>query len=249
MVPQSVTGCELMKPRKTTGRRSPQQVLRDAVSQYPTGRVAISFSGAEDVVLIDMAAQQGLSVDVFTLDTGRLHTETYKFLEEVRNHYDINIEVLMPNPKEVRELVTKKGLYSFYEDGHSECCAVRKIGPLKSKLESLDAWITGQRKDQSVTRINLAQTQEDQSFSTDDHKIVKYNPLSDWSLTEVWTYIRENNVPYNKLHDKGFVSIGCEPCTRAITPDQHERAGRWWWEEQTQRECGLHAQNVVKIVG
>ena len=249
MVPQSVTGCELMKPRKTTGQRSPQQVLRDAVSQYPTGRVAISFSGAEDVVLIDMAAQQGLSVDVFTLDTGRLHTETYKFLEEVRNHYDINIEVLMPNPKEVRELVTKKGLYSFYEDGHSECCAVRKIGPLKSKLESLDAWITGQRKDQSVTRINLAQTQEDQSFSTDDHKIVKYNPLSDWSLTEVWTYIRENNVPYNKLHDKGFVSIGCEPCTRAITPDQHERAGRWWWEEQTQRECGLHAQNVVKIVG
>ena len=140
-------------------------------------------------------------------------------------------------------------MYSFYQDGHSECCAVRKIGPLKSKLESLDAWITGQRKDQSVTRINLAQTQEDQSFSTDDHTIVKYNPLSDWSLTEVWGYIRENNVPYNKLHDKGFVSIGCEPCTRAITPDQHERAGRWWWEEQTQKECGLHAQNVVKIVG
>ncbi len=249
MVPQSVTGCELMKPRKTTGRRSPQQVLRDAISHHPAGRIAISFSGAEDVVLIDMAAQQGLSVDVFTLDTGRLHTETYKFLEEVRKYYDINIEVLMPDPKEVRELVTKKGLYSFYQDGHSECCAVRKIGPLKSKLESLDAWITGQRKDQSVTRINLAQTQEDQSFSTDDHTIVKYNPLSDWSLTEVWGYIRENNVPYNKLHDKGFVSIGCEPCTRAITPDQHERAGRWWWEEQTQKECGLHAQNVVKIVG
>ena len=148
----------------------------------------------------------------------------------------------------VSELVRHKGLYSFYEDGHSECCAIRKIEPLRRKLDTLDAWITGQRRDQSVTRTNVPQEQEDQAFSTDEHTLIKFNPLADWSSADVWSYIRTQGVPYNELHDSGFVSIGCEPCTRAIAPHEHERAGRWWWEESTQKECGLHAQNVIKIV-
>lgn len=238
-----------MEPRQATTNHTPQQVLQSALSRFEPGRIAISFSGAEDVVLIDMAHQLGLAVDVFSLDTGRLHPETYKYLETVRQHYAISLEMLMPQPQAVAELVKEKGLYSFYEDGHGECCAVRKIEPLRRKLGTLDAWITGQRRDQSVTRTNVPHEQEDQAFSSSDHQLVKFNPLADWSSAQVWSYIHNNGVPYNELHDKGFVSIGCEPCTRAIAPHEHERAGRWWWEETTQKECGLHAQNVIKIVG
>ena len=238
-----------MEPRQATTDHTPQQVLKNALSRFAPGKIAISFSGAEDVVLIDMAHQMGLAVDVFSLDTGRLHSETYKYLETVRQHYNIKLELLMPQPEAVAELVREKGLYSFYEDGHGECCAVRKIEPLRRKLGTLDAWITGQRRDQSVTRTNVPHEQEDQAFSSAGHQLVKFNPLADWSSAQVWSYIHSNGVPYNELHDKGFLSIGCEPCTRAIAPHEHERAGRWWWEETTQKECGLHAQNVVKIVG
>jgi phosphoadenosine phosphosulfate reductase len=238
-----------MEPRQATANHTPQQVLKAALTRFDPGRIAISFSGAEDVVLIDMAHQLGLAVDVFSLDTGRLHPETYKYLETVRNHYNIELELLMPQPEAVADLVREKGLYSFYEDGHGECCAVRKIEPLRRKLNTLDAWITGQRRDQSVTRSNVPQEQEDQAFSTNENALVKFNPLADWSSAQVWSYIHSNDIPYNELHEKGFVSIGCEPCTRAIAPHEHERAGRWWWEEATQRECGLHAQNVIKIVG
>ncbi|MBH81105.1 MAG: phosphoadenylyl-sulfate reductase [Gammaproteobacteria bacterium] len=237
-----------MDPRQATVNHTPQQVLKDALSRYEQGKIAISFSGAEDVVLLDMANQMGLAVDVFCLDTGRLHAQTYRFLETVRQHYNLDLELLMPQPEAVSELVRHKGLYSFYEDGHSECCAIRKIEPLRRKLDTLDAWITGQRRDQSVTRTNVPQEQEDQAFSTDEHTLIKFNPLADWSSADVWSYIRTQGVPYNELHDSGFVSIGCEPCTRAIAPHEHERAGRWWWEESTQKECGLHAQNVIKIV-
>ena len=238
-----------MEPRQATTDHTPQQVLKDALQRFAHGKIAISFSGAEDVVLIDMAARLGIEVDVFCLDTGRLHAETYKFLETVRSHYDIRLEVLMPEREAVAELVAEKGLFSFYQDGHGECCAVRKIEPLRRKLATLDAWITGQRRDQSVTRTNVPHEQEDKAFSTDTHQLVKFNPLADWSSADVWAYIRENGVPYNELHDRGFVSIGCEPCTRAVAPHEHERAGRWWWEESTQKECGLHSQNVIKIVG
>ena len=165
----------------------------------------------------------GLAVDVFCLDTGRLHAQTYRFLETVRQHYNLDLELLMPQPEAVSELVRHKGLYSFYEDGHSECCAIRKIEPLRRKLDTLDAWITGQRRDQSVTRTNVPQEQEDQAFSTDEHTLIKFNPLADWSSADVWSYIRTQGVPYNELHDSGFVSIGCEPCTRAIAPHEHER--------------------------
>lgn len=238
-----------MDLRKASLHDTPQQLLKDVERRFAAHQAAISFSGAEDVVLIDMACHLGLEIDVFSLDTGRLHPETYEYFETVRDRYGVQIELLMPEPDAVAKLVRDKGLFSFYTDGHGECCSVRKIEPLRRKLATLDAWITGQRKDQSVTRTDVPIEQEDQAFSTADHKLIKFNPLADWTSQQVWAYIRQHDVPYNKLHDQGFVSIGCQPCTRPVGPHEHERAGRWWWEEATQKECGLHAQNVVKIVG
>ena len=226
-----------------------QEVLSDALARFEPGKIAISFSGAEDIVLIDLVQTLNLDCDVFCLDTGRLHIETYEFIERVRDHYGIGLELLMPDAPSVARLVKDKGLFSFYRDGHNECCSVRKIQPLRNKLANLDAWITGQRRDQAVTRVDVPHEELDQSFSTDGHDIAKFNPLSNWSSADVWQYIRSHDVPYNELHDRGFVSIGCQPCTRAVAPHEHERAGRWWWEEATLKECGLHSQNVIKIIG
>ena len=147
----------------------------------------------------------------------------------------------------MENLVKEKGLYSFYKDGHKECCGVRKVEPLRRALQSLDAWITGQRRDQSPsTRAQVAIVETDPVFSSPEHELIKFNPLANWTSRQVWSYIRENNVPFNPLHERGFISIGCEPCTRAILPGQHEREGRWWWEEQTHKECGLHAGNLER---
>ena len=220
----------------------PNDIIKLALLAHK--KVAISFSGAEDVVLIDMACNISADVKVFCLDTGRLHPETYQFIETVRDHYGIEIDVLSPDAEAVAQLVKQKGLFSFYQSGHQECCGIRKIEPLRRYLQSLDAWITGQRKDQNLTRIDVPQRQEDKAFSNDERTIIKYNPLAEWRSNQVWQYIRDNDVPYNKLHDRGYVSIGCEPCTRPIGPNEHERAGRWWWEEAKDKECGLH---VVEI--
>lgn len=216
----------------------PQEVLRYALSRFGE-RCAISFSGAEDVVLIDMASKLGLPFSVFSLDTGRLHSETYRFIERVRTHYGVEIALVSPDAARVEPLVRTKGLFSFYEDGHTECCGVRKVEPLRRTLASFDAWVTGQRQDQSVTRSDLPLVQDD---SSSGRQRTKFNPLAEWSLARTWQYLRENDVPYNPLHDQGFISIGCEPCTRAVRPGEHERAGRWWWEAETQRECGLHVK-------
>ena len=226
-------------------------VLEDAFARFDSDRIAISFSGAEDVVLIDIATRINADVRVFSLDTGRLHPETYRFIERVRDHYNLQIEMLLPDAHNVQDLVTRKGLFSFYRDGHQECCAIRKIKPLRRHLGDLDAWVTGQRRDQSLTRIELPTEQDDRAFSTVDHPIVKFNPLAAWTSADIWSYIRANDVPYNPLHDAGFMSIGCEPCTRPIGPHEHERNGRWWWEDEAGKECGLHAQNVraVRFVG
>lgn len=223
--------------------RHPRDILRLALKNFE--RIAISFSGAEDVVLIDMAVKIDRKVSVFSLDTGRLHAETYRFLEQVREHYGIAIEVLFPDPQAVERLVREKGLFSFYKDGHKECCGIRKVLPLRRKLAGLDAWITGQRRDQSPgTRSAVPVVEVDAAFSSADNTLVKFNPLSNWTSAQVWEYIRSNDVPFNELHSRGFISIGCEPCTRAVVPNQHEREGRWWWEEETLKECGLHAANV-----
>jgi phosphoadenosine phosphosulfate reductase len=207
--------------------------------------VAISFSGAEDVILIDMAMRIRPDVPVFTLDTGRLHPETHEYLERVRQHYGFGLEVLVPDPDEVRSLVRDKGLFSFYRDGHAECCSIRKVRPLKSRLATLDAWVTGQRRDQSVgTRSSVPLVQLDTAFCADGRHLVKFNPLAGWSSARVWQYIREHDVPYNALHGNGYVSIGCQPCTRPVLPNQHEREGRWWWEDAADKECGLHSANL-----
>lgn len=227
----------------TLQNASPQEILACAIEQHDN--IAVSFSGAEDVILVDMASKIKPGISVFSLDTGRLHSETYQFINKVREHYPINLEILFPEAEAVQEMVDEKGLFSFYQDDHKECCSIRKVGPLKKKLLSLDAWITGQRKDQSPgTRSQIPVIQSDKAFSRPGEALVKYNPLVNWSSEQVWRYIRDNNLPYNSLHDRGFVSIGCEPCTRAIGPGQHEREGRWWWEEATKKECGLHSTNA-----
>lgn len=221
----------------------PRDILAFAFENF-SPRVSISFSGAEDVVLIDMAAKLGHDFRVFSLETGRLHPETYQFFDKVREHYGISIEMLFPSSEQVERLVREKGLFSFYRDGHKECCTIRKVEPLKRALRELDAWITGQRHDQSPsTRNKVAVAEIDRTFSN-GRTLVKFNPLANWTSQQVWTYIRENGVPYNALHERGFVSIGCEPCTRPVLPGQHEREGRWWWEDSTKKECGLHAGNV-----
>jgi len=220
--------------------REAEHVIRKVLQTF--GRdAAIAFSGAEDVALIDMAVKTGLPFSVFCLDTGRLHPETYRFIEKVRTHYGIEIETLSPEATELRAFVRKKGLFSFYEDGHQECCGVRKVAPLRKALLGYRAWITGQRKDQSPTRAHVATAQIDPAFSSQNGALLKLNPLANWSSAQTWAYIRANNVPYNELHERGFVSIGCEPCTRPTHPGQHEREGRWWWEEASIKECGLHS--------
>lgn len=235
---------DIEKLAKEMEHSTPQEILQYALETFEPN-IAVSFSGAEDVVLVDMAKKIRDTVRVFSLDTGRLHPETYRFIDQVREHYDIPIEIFIANRDDTEKLVREKGLFSFYRDGHTECCQVRKVDPLKRALSQLDAWITGQRKDQSPnTRTYIPVIQEDTVFGSSEHPLVKFNPLANWSSKQVWDYIRDNKVPYNMLHTQGFISIGCEPCTKSVHPGQHEREGRWWWEEATKKECGLHAGNV-----
>lgn len=218
---------------------SPREILKFALKHF--SNIAVSFSGAEDVALIELSHRLTENLQVFSLDTGRLHPETYQYIETVRKHYQLNIDIMSPDSQELEAFTKEKGLFSFYEDGHKECCGIRKVRPLKRKLATLDAWITGQRKDQSPgTRSEVAVIEIDEGNSNGNRKLIKFNPLANWSSKEVWDYIRLSEVPYNPLHEKGFISIGCLPCTRPVLPNQHEREGRWWWEEETQKECGLH---------
>lgn len=223
--------------------KNPRFILKRALSMFDN--IVISFSGAEDVVLIDMAVGIRKDIKVFTLDTGRLHPETYRFIEKVRKYYGVEIELLTPDRDVLDDFVKRKGLFSFYEDGHEECCKIRKVEPLRRRLAMVDAWITGQRRDQSLdTRQDIPEVHIDSVFSTAKNQLVKFNPLLNWKSAQVWDYIEAYQVPYNELHNQGFISIGCEPCTRPILPNQHERSGRWWWEESTKKECGLHVSNI-----
>lgn len=240
-----MTTIDIQQLQADLAHKNPRVILKKALELFDN--IAISFSGAEDVILIDMALKIRKDIPVFSLDTGRLHPETYRYLEKVRKHYRIDIELLTPDRDVLDNFVKTKGLFSFYQDGHHECCGIRKVEPLRRKVSHLDAWITGQRKDQSLdTRQNIPEVQIDSTFSTAEHPLVKFNPLLNWSSAQVWDYIKDYEVPYNELHEKGYISIGCEPCTRAVLPNQHERAGRWWWEEATKKECGLHAGNAPR---
>ncbi len=221
----------------------PRAILKEVLDQV--GNITVSFSGAEDVALVLMTWKLRRDIPVFTLDTGRLHPETYRFIDEVRETYALRLEFLYPDTGAIQDLVNRKGLFSFYRDGHEECCGIRKIEPLKRKLATVDAWITGQRRDQSPTRTEVPVAQIDRNASNAEHTVLKFNPFANWTSAQVWEYIRMFDLPYNPLHDRGFVSIGCEPCTRPIGPNQHEREGRWWWEAETARECGLHRDNLI----
>lgn len=240
-----MTAFDLASAQTELQGKNPRTILKAALANFDN--IAISFSGAEDVVLIDMALQIRKDIQVFSLDTGRLHPETYRFLEQVRKHYGISIDILSPDREQLDAFVKEKGLFSFYEDGHQQCCGIRKVEPLKRKLASLDAWITGQRKDQSLdTRGDIPEVQLDAGFSGPGKQLIKFNPLLNWSSAQVWDYIEAYQVPFNELHKHGYISIGCEPCTRPVLPNQHERAGRWWWEDAAKKECGLHGGNVKK---
>lgn len=201
------------------------------------GKVVFSTSlGQEDQVITDMIARNKIPAKIFTLDTGRLFYETYELIDRTRARYKTDIEVYFPDYRSVQKLVTEKGMTSFYEsvENRKECCHIRKVEPLNRALSGAAVWITGLRAEQSANRQQMPVLEWD-----DSRKIFKYNPLIRWTFNQVLSYLKEFNVPYNPLHDKGFISIGCAPCTRAIEPGEDPRAGRWWWEE-SKKECGLH---------
>jgi len=202
------------------------------------GKIGLSSSfGAEDQVLTDMVSKIDNNARIFTLDTGRLHPETYDVMDATNLKYKRKIDVYFPDTSKVQELYKTQGINGHYEsiEKRKNCCFIRKIEPLQRALEGLDVWITGLRADQSVTRTEKPFVEYDDNF-----KVIKVNPLIDWNEDDVWNYIKENNVPYNKLHDQGFPSIGCAPCTRSVNDGEDIRSGRWWWEHPEHKECGLH---------
>jgi phosphoadenosine phosphosulfate reductase len=225
-------------------KKPAQEVLKWALETFgPKVALASSFC-AEDVLITDMMVKINKDkTRVFTLDTGRLNQETYDVMDAIRTRYGITIEVYFPDPKEVEDMVNAKGMNLMYESVENRrlCCEIRKVHPLNRALSKLDGWITGLRRDQVQTRSNAKKVEIDQSHGG----IIKINPLADWTSDMVWSYIRENNVPYNKLHDNGYPSIGCAPCTRAVMAGEDPRAGRWWWES-TAKECGLHFDPLKK---
>jgi len=219
---------------------SPVDFLVYCLHQHP-GKAAFSTSlGAEDQVITHLLAGTGIPVRIFTLDTGRLFQETYDLIQITRQRYHLPFEIYFPDARAVERMVNKKGINLFYDsiDNRKLCCHIRKIEPLKRALKDMDIWITGLRRDQSVTRGDSLMVEWD-----DGLQVIKVNPLIEWSNSQVWDFIRGNKIPYNTLHDRGFPSIGCLPCTRAVLPGENIRAGRWWWEDPDARECGLHVNN------
>ncbi|HLB26559.1 MAG TPA: phosphoadenylyl-sulfate reductase [Dehalococcoidia bacterium] len=217
--------------------KSAEEIVRWAAETFGSEIAFANSFGAEDVALTDVIAKAAPSIRVFTLDTGRLHDETYEVMERVRVRYQMPIVSYFPDREAVEKLEREKGYYSFREsvENRKECCGIRKVVPLKRALSGLSAWMTGLRREQSVTRTEMQALEWDEG-----NGIAKVNPLIDWSEQDVWDYIKANDVPYNLLHDRGFPSIGCAPCTRAIKPGEDVRAGRWWWENPENKECGLH---------
>lgn len=217
--------------------QSPENILRVLSVAYK-GKIVFSTSlGQEDQVLTHLIFYNDLPIEIFTLDTGRLFNETYSVLNSTREKYKKSIKVFYPNTEKVEKLVSEKGPLSFYGsvDNRKECCFIRKVEPLQRALKENQIWITGIRSEQSEDRNNLEQIEWD-----DPNQVVKVHPLINWTSDEVKAFIKKHNIPYNTLHDKGFESIGCAPCTRAIKNGEKSRDGRWWWEDSTKKECGLH---------
>ena len=218
---------------------STKEILAWAFEAYhPRIALACSFQAEESVLIDMMHSLRRSDFRIFTLDTGRLNQETYDCMDAIRERYGVRVEVFFPDAARVEEMARAHGLNLFYRsvDFRKLCCGIRKVEPLGRALRNLDAWLTGLRREQAVTRGGVPKVEIDK----DHGGIIKVNPLADWSHEQVWDYVRENNLPYNKLHDQGYPSIGCAPCTRAIQPGEDIRAGRWWWENPESKECGLH---------
>ncbi len=213
------------------------RTLLDAVQADHAPVVFANSFGAEDMMLTDLIGQHYPAIEIFTLDTGRLPQETYSLMQQVENRYHIRIQLYFPESAAVEEYAAQHGPNGFYDsvELRKACCHMRKVAPLQRALRGKRAWITGLRRDQAPTRKDLATVEFDA-----DHGLQKISPLLDWELSDVWDYLKKFEVPYNLLHDKGYSSIGCAPCTRAITPGEDVRAGRWWWENPETKECGLH---------
>ncbi|HEY8512894.1 MAG TPA: phosphoadenylyl-sulfate reductase [Cyclobacteriaceae bacterium] len=214
-----------------------EEGLRQLVGRVPPGTIKFSSAfGEEDQVITHLIATNNLPITIFTLDTGRLFQETYELMDRTRARYRITVDTYFPDAADVEQLVRTKGFNSFYEsvENRKECCFIRKVKPLRRALQGATVWVTGLRAGQSANRQTFQVVEWDA-----DLQLVKYNPLLHWSFDEMQAFIKANKIPVNSLHAKGFASIGCAPCTRAILPGEDIRAGRWWWE-QTQKECGLH---------
>ncbi|MBL1433482.1 MAG: phosphoadenylyl-sulfate reductase [Gammaproteobacteria bacterium] len=213
-------------------------VLKKIADDYSPATFANSF-GAEDMVLTDLINQHNIDIGIFSLDTGRLPAETYELMQKVSEYYSKPVITYFPKTEAVEEYVRTNGLNAFYKsvELRKSCCFMRKIEPLRRAIADKKAWVTGLRREQAVTRTELPISEWDA-----DNSLQKFSPLAEWTEPEVWQYLRENKVPYNKLHDKNYPSIGCAPCTRATSAGEDIRAGRWWWENPESKECGLHAK-------
>jgi phosphoadenosine phosphosulfate reductase len=218
--------------------------LLDSIAQRHANVKLASSLAAEDMLLTHAILSRDVKIGIFSLNTGRLHAETLGMLDRVKERYGYDIEQFHPLPEAVEEYVRDHGLNAFYEsvDLRKSCCGIRKVEPLNRALKDVSAWVTGQRREQSVTRVELHEEEHDAP-----RNIAKFNPLADWTEADVWAYLKAFDVPVNPLHARGYPSIGCEPCTRAIRPGEDSRAGRWWWESRDTKECGLHITNI-KIV-
>jgi phosphoadenosine phosphosulfate reductase len=238
--PQRFGFSDIADLKEAAGSATGTDLLGWAHERFATDLVIASSLGPEDVAIIHMIHELGLSehARVFTLDTGRLHEPTYTLMDTLRERYGMNFEVYHPDAHALEQLTRAKGMHSFYEsiDARKECCHIRKVEPLKRVLSTASAWVTGIRREQNVTRVSTENVELDLA----NGGLLKINPLVDWTRDQLWDYIKTQDIPYNPLHDKGFASIGCAPCTRAIEPGEDERAGRWSWENPDQRECGLH---------
>ena len=217
----------------------PEDALALLASEFPARVVFSTSLGYEDQVISHMIFSEKLPIEVFTLDTGRLFNETYSVLNATLDRYKTPIKVIYPQTEALEKLVSEKGPLSFYEslENRKECCFIRKVEPLQRALRGKTIWVTGIRAEQSGNRHDMPSLELDEA-----NQIIKFHPLLNWSLEEVKSYIVKHNIPYNSLHDKGFVSIGCAPCTRAIKAGEDFRAGRWWWEQSDKKECGLHSK-------
>ncbi len=218
------------------------EALQKLEEAFP-GRLTFSTSfGMEDQVITDQISRSGVPVVLFTLDTGRLFPETYSTWSRTLERYQVRIDAYYPNAEKIQEFVRQYGPNSFYEsvENRKQCCHIRKVEPLKRALAGKAVWITGLRAEHSPNRSDMQLLEWDEG-----NGVIKYNPLLHWTTDEVRQYINQHNVPYNALHDRGFVSIGCAPCTRAVRPGEDFRAGRWWWEDQSKKECGLHVHQVA----